>query len=278
METSGEFRCVDAEVNYLGPMSVRPEFFAEKYCDNNLNLVPTRVRIEDLRGHERETSLEIEGFQLVQHQTAVTDFRDAEEVARVYIPEIQALIRRLTGAPKVTVTPNAVLRWGERAPHPEFVNSRPGRFAHVDYSRGSFNDFAAVHLANDPGKARWLAGRYAAYNIWRVLTPPPQDIPLGLVDARSASYDDVVEGDAVIDAAGRPEMRFGSSLYRANPRHRWVYFSNMRPDEALVFKAFDSDRKRVQGCPHSAFDDPSCPPGAVPRSSCEIRAYAFWGS
>jgi hypothetical protein len=81
-----------------------------------------------------------------------------------------------------------------------------------------------------------------------VTSPPPQDIPLGLVDARTASYADVVEGDAVIDATGRPEFRFGSSIYRANPKHRWIYFSNMRPDEALVFKAFDSDLGRVQGC------------------------------
>ena len=277
METTSEFRCINAEVNYLGPMSVRPEFFAEKYQNNNLNLVPTRIRVEDLRGHEQETSLEVEGFQLVPHPTAVKNFRDAQEVASVYVPEVQALIRRLTGAAKVVVS-GAVLRWGEREAHPEFVNSRPGRFTHVDYSRGSFDEFAAMHLASDPDKARWLAGRYAAYNIWRVLSPPPQDIPLGLVDARTASYADVVEGDAVIDATGRPEFRFGSSLYRANPRHRWIYFSNMRPDEALVFKAFDSDLTRVQGCPHSAFDDPSCPPGAVPRSSCEIRAYAYWGS
>jgi hypothetical protein len=277
METTSEYRCIDAEVNYLGPMSVRPEFYSEKYQNNNLNLVPTRIRVEDLRGHERETSLEVEGFQLVPHPTAVKDFRDAQEVANVYVPEVQALIRRLTGASRVVVS-GAVLRWGERESHPEFVNSRPGRFTHVDYSRSSFNDFAAMHLANDPDKARWLAGRYAAYNVWRVLSPPPQDIPLGLVDARTASYADVIEGDAVIDATGRPEFRFGSSLYRANPKHRWIYFSNMRPDEALVFKAFDSDPGRVQGCPHSAFDDPSCPPGAVPRSSCEIRAYAYWGT
>lgn len=277
METTPDHRCIEADVNYLGPMSERPVFYAVKFRDNNLNLVPTRVRVEDLRGHEGETSLEVEGFRLVRQPTAVQDFRDAAEVARVCVPEIQALIGRLTGAPRVVVGA-AVLRWGEREAHPEFVNSRPGRFTHVDYSRSSFHEFAAMQLGDDPDKARWLAGRYAAYNVWRVLSPPPQDIPLGLVDARTASYDDVVEGDAVIDGAGRPEFRFGSSLYRANPRHRWVYFSGMRPDEALVFKAFDSDTARVQGCPHSAFDDPSCPPGAVPRSSCEIRAYAFWGS
>jgi hypothetical protein len=28
--------------------------------------------------------------------------------------------------------------------------------------------------------------------------------------------------------------------------------------------------------PHSAFDDPSCPPGAPPRESIDVRAFAFF--
>jgi hypothetical protein len=109
-----------------------------------------------------------------------------------------------------------------------------------------------------------------------VLTPPPQDVPLTVCDARTTSTDDVTVGDAVIDAPDEPERRFESSLYHANPAHRWFWFSDMQPDEALVFKAFDSDLDRVQGCPHSAFDHPDCPPDVPPRASAEIRAFAFY--
>jgi len=173
-----------------------------------------------------------------------------------------------------------VLRWGERAAESgkASVNSRPARFVHVDYSRQSFNDFARTHLdtagVKDP--EAWLAKRYVAYNIWRVMTPPPQDVPLGVCAAPSTAPEDVVTGEAVIDAPGEPEFRFGSSLYRYNPAHRWFYFSNMHPGEALVFKAFDSDPDRLQGCPHSAFNDPNTPEDAVPRASVEIRAYAWF--
>ena len=31
-----------------------------------------------------------------------------------------------------------------------------------------------------------LAGRYVGFNIWRVLTPPPQDLPLAVCAANSA--------------------------------------------------------------------------------------------
>ena len=270
-------RRIQAVVNYLGPMDTRPVFYAKNHEANHLNLVPTTVDIEDLRGHERTTSLDVEGFRLVPHLSEVNDFRDAARVTAIYIPEVAALIRELTGAPKVMVN-GAVLRWGERAPHPEYINSRPGRFAHVDYSVDAFHAFARNHLAGDPEAERWLSGRYAAFNLWRVLTPPPQDIPLGLVDARTAHRGQVTEGDAVIDVPGQPEFRFGSSLFHADPAHRWVYFSDMDRDEVLVFKAFDSDTSQVQGCPHSAFDDPTCPSNAIPRSSIEIRAFAFWGN
>ena len=270
-------RRVSATVNYLGPMDTRPVFYAKNYAANHLDLVPTAVEVEDLRGQEHTTSLEVEGFRLVQHVSEVADFRDATKVNALYVPEVAALIRELTGAPKVMVN-GAVLRWAERAPHPEFINSRPGRFAHVDYSQDAFHAFARNHLAGDPEAERWLRGRYAAFNLWRALTPPPQDIPLGIVDARTAHRGQVTEGDAVIDVPGQPEFRFGSSLYHADPAHRWVYFSDMDRDEVLVFKAFDSDTARVQGCPHSAFDDPTCPTGALPRSSIEIRAFAFWGN
>jgi hypothetical protein len=267
---------VRATINYLGPMTERPVFFAQQYHKNNLNLIAHEVEVQDFRDHRSSASLSTTGFELVEHRTAVSNFGSAEEVTRVYVPEIRELIGRLTGAQKVVVTP-AVLRWSERELHPERVNSRPGRFTHVDYSREAFHAFARSHLGEDPQASRWLAGRYVAFNIWRVLSRPPQDCPLGLLDRRSTSAADVVEGDAVIDAAGRPEFRFGSSLYRASTRHRWGYFRDMTPDEALVFLAYDSADDSLPGVPHSAFDDPNCAADAPPRASCEIRAYAYWG-
>lgn len=267
---------VQGSVNYLGPMEERPEFFSQAYEKNNLNLIPHTVTITDFRARPQEATLDSTGFTLLSHPTAVTDFTEEEQVNRIYIPEIEELIKSLTGAAKVVVT-KPVLRWSEREEHPEFVNSRPGRFTHVDYSRQAFHDFARTHLGDDPDADRWLSGRYAAYNIWRVMSPPPQDCPLAFIDRRTTRREDVVEGDAVIDAEGMPEFRFGSSLYRYSPRHAWGYFSDMQPDEAAVFLAYDSADDSLPGVPHSAFDDPTSPPDAAPRASCEIRAYAYWG-
>jgi hypothetical protein len=51
----------------------------------------------------------------------------------------------------------------------------------------------------------------------------------------------------------------------------------MRPDEALDFKTYESQRDgRARWTAHTAFDDPTAPPDARPRESIEIRTLAFF--
>ena len=265
-------------VNYLQRMEDLPVFFSEQQQNNNLRLDSHNIRVSDARQLRQAPSLDAAGFMLADHVSAVTDFTDVERVNRVYREEIAELIRAVTGAPMVVVTPRGVVRWSERRGDTSaFVNSKPGRFVHVDYSRKSFNEFAQRYVADDGNADRWLRGRYAAFNIWRVFSFAPQDVPLAVCDATTVRPEDVTVGMAVIDAPNVPEFRFESSLFHFSPRHRWYYFRDMNPGEALIFKAFDSDTSLVQGCPHSAFDDPSCPAGAAPRASIEIRAFAYWG-
>jgi hypothetical protein len=268
-------RTVEAEINYLGKMDSMPFFYARDHERDNLVLEARRVTIADARQAEDAPRLDRDGFELVRSPTGIDDFTNAARVAQTYPRETEALIRRLTGADHVAAS-GAVLRFSERDRRPEFVNSLPARFVHVDYSRASFERFAATNVSDRPDREKLLRGRYIAYNIWRVLSPPPQDVPLAICAATSVGEEDRVTGEARVDGEGVEEFRFGSSLFRPSPRHLWFYFRDMSPDEALVFKAFDSDRNRFQGCPHVAFDDPSAPADAPPRASVEIRAFAYW--
>jgi len=267
---------VRSTVNYLGQMDELPVFYAQHHERDNLVLESHAVEIHDARKLDVPPSLETKGFTLLAHRSRVGNFADSDQIATIYRPEIVGLLTDLTGAARVIVG-NVVLRWSEKAgPKDRFVNSDPARFVHVDYSRQSFDDFARIHLGDSADAEEWLARRYVAYNVWRVTTPPPQDVPLAVCDAGTTSPEDVTTGEAIIDAPGAPEVRFGSSLYHANRAHRWYWYPDMTPEEALVFKAFDSEQTRLQGCPHSAFDNPDCPAGVLPRASAEIRAYAFF--
>ncbi len=114
------------------------------------------------------------------------------------------------------------------------------------------------------------------YNIWRVISQPPQDVPLAVCDARTVTPADLIAADAIFDAPDRPEWSFEGIVVAHHPAHRWHWFSDMTRDEALVFKTNDSDRGRAHCVPHVAFDNPDAGPQVAPRASIEMRAIALW--
>jgi hypothetical protein len=265
-------RTVAADIVYLGPMAERPRFHANDHSRDNLVLNRHAVTIEDARWRQVPPSLDREGFMLVKHQSAIVDYRDADEVARRAAGEIITLIERLSGAEEVAMLGPAIWRFGERSPDSgRLNNSLPARFTHIDASDARAR-LTAQQLAHKDRPPR----RFTQFNIWRAISPPPQDVPLAVCDARSVAPGDLVIGDAVFDYNDRPEWSAESTLVRANPAHRWAYFSGMTRDEALVFVCKDSDPQQPQNVPHCAFDDPSCPAAAPPRASIEMRAMAFW--
>lgn len=267
-------RTVEAEVNYLGPMDSMPYFYAKDHDRDNLLLEPHWVSIEDARQAVPPPTLDREGFALVQHRSAVTDFEDAQQTATTYVAEIEALLQQLTGADLV-IARGTVLRFSQQNNRNAYVNSLPASFIHMDVSRQAFRDFAARNLDGHPDRDVLLGGRYVGFNVWRALTPPPQDLPLAVCAANSVTDADRVEGEARVDGVGIEEFRFGSSLYRPNPRHRWFYYRDMNPDEALVFKQFDTAAPDMVGVPHVAFADATAE-NPIPRASAEIRAFAYW--
>jgi hypothetical protein len=260
-------------VNYLGAMTERPRYYANDHSRDVLVLDPRSVEIEDARLLPTGPSLEREGFALVEHVSAVKDFRDPAEVARVHPAEIERLVQQLSGAAAVVVSAPGVLRFSEASEDSgKLNNSRPARFIHIDVSDATAHVFAERARPRNAAPLR----RFAHYNVWRVISPPPQDVPLAVCDARTLAPADLVPADAVFDVTGKPEWSFEGLLVHHSPRHRWCYFSGMSRNDALVFKTHDSDPEEPHHVPHSAFNDPTCPAGVAPRASIEMRAIAYW--
>lgn len=269
-------RSVEGLINYIGEMGQRPRYYANDHSRDLLELDPRKVAIEDARERIKSPSLCHEGFELVVHTSAVVDFKDAAEVARIHSREIASLLLEVTGADHVAVPSPGVLRVGEGSKDTgKYFNSSPARFIHVDISDATAGQFAHRSMPEKIGRG---LRRFAHYNVWRALSPPPQDIPLALCDARSVAPADLIFADAVFDAKDKPEWSFEGWVVRYNPAHRWSYYSNMTRDEAIIFKTNDSDPEQPHCVPHSAFDDPSCPKGVPPRASIEMRGIAYWFS
>lgn len=228
------------------------------------------MHIEDMRPHLGELALERNGFVLIRHRSFVKNFYDADEVRRVYYPEVIELVKQLTGAEKV-------LPFGEilRTDSPDTGDGRlPAYGAHVDYGERTVRDFTEEYLGAREA-ARWLQRRFVLINLWRPISPVHRT-PLALCDASSVAAGDLNESEVRggLDKADRASL-WGFNL-SYNPGHRWYYAPLMQPDEVLVFKLFDSDRRRVQWTGHTAFDDPMAAADAPPRESLEIRTISFF--
>lgn len=268
---------VTGALGFSDPLpGVRFKFHANDTTLDVMNITQRNAPISDARALSPSASLDTEGFTLVSHKSAVTDFRDQEEIKRVHVDEIRDLLLGLTGADDVDVRGFGVLRFGERSKDSGALNnSRPARFVHIDISDNTAAEWNAK-LAVPEGKQ---IRRAAHLNVWRVLTPPPQDVPLAVCDARSLSPDDVHFADAMFDdpdGSGRILHSFEGLAVRQSPGQRWWYYPDMRTDEVLVFKTNDTEPGVAHAVAHGAFDDHSCPADQEPRASLEMRGVAVW--
>jgi len=266
---------VVTRLNYIGPMTDRPRYYAINSWRDVITRDRRKIRIEDARLRAEQPSLAREGFGLFPHRSAVADFSNQDEVARFYPREIEQFVLDLSGADHVAIFDRGVLRFNEHdlPESSRFHIMRPAHLVHIDISDATATVLKESWQPRENGRS---VRRYAHYNVWRVFTPPPQDIPLAVCDARSVSTSDLVDADLITDAPGKPESSIVLVLLRYNPHHRWWYYSKMGRDEVLVFKSYDSDPDQPGQVPHSAFKNPACPPGIASRASIEMRATAFW--
>ena len=269
-------RTVEATLNYLADMSERPVFHAIEPEKTKLKLEPHNVRITDARGLAEPPSLEREGLALVGHQSSVTDFRDRDQLEGRYLDEVAELVKAISGAPLVCASPGPVARYADRNDEAKAAGTAPAaRFVHTDYTDVSAKGYFLPQVM-DPDEALRRYRRITIYQTWRALSGPPQDVPLTVCDGRSVQLKDMVTADTILGGDYGRDQSFEYSMCRFNPDHRWLYFSNMRPDEMLVFKGYDFDRARPARLFHTAFEDPSAPADAPPRASIEARAFAFF--
>ena len=260
-----------ARIGYSERTEKRPYFYANAHEKDFVPLAPEEVTIHDARG--RDCSLDVEGFTLVEHQSAVADLTDLDAVRREHSGEIATLLTRLTGCDHVAIAPMGILRFSERqGVNAAHDNSHPARFVHVDMAKE-----AAAAMRDKAAPEGKTVVRSAQYNVWRVLSEPPQDVPLGLCDCTSLAPEDLIDCEAIFDPLdGSPQWGFPNYLLAYNPAHRWFYYSAMHRGEVLVFKTSESDSSRAQLMQHGAFDNPLAGPNAPPRISLEMRGTAYW--
>ena len=103
---------VVASLNFLAASEHAPRSFNYPPESGKAPLRPaseTRaVTIHDMRPIADSLSLDVHGFALGWAGTAVQDFYDEAEVASVYYPEVERLVREQTGARRVVIFDHTV--------------------------------------------------------------------------------------------------------------------------------------------------------------------------
>ena len=264
---------ITADINYALDVDGRPRFDIVDLDRMNVKFDPVQVQLEDARPLNDGLHLDVDGFRVFEHRSAIAATGTKEELASQYIPEMADFLRELTGAREVRPHRSSLLlRTSTRSARPE--GYPPATFAHLDFTPKSHASFLAISEQEDGPVAPY--SRVAILQTWRAISAPPQDSTLAIADPRSVADSDTMLMDTVLGPEEVPELFFESRLCRVNPAHKWYYFPELTADEVLVFKGYDSDPSVTSDVMHTAFDVPGVPADAEPRRSIEIRFLAFF--
>lgn len=294
MDVEEGVRSVEAEITYLLPGNpINRRFVSAGVEVNTGDYAPYRVTVRDGREIREHIRLDTHGFMLADCPTAVGDFYDKAEVDGSYMDEVAKHVAALTGATFVAPMNWMIRNSGEIARYQE---NREGHYVHQG---GVQPPAGEAHIDTEPSRAERQARaiyervrpdgpgfrRFLYSSFWRTFSPPPQDCPLAMCDARTVRNDEGLANVLyVVDAIPEGEAMFApmpdedqpaAAIFHYNPAHRWWYFSNMVRDEALLIKFHDSDQSAAWRTPHTAFWDASFPDRKV-RESIECRSVAFW--
>lgn len=241
------------------------------------------TRIEDARplqaGRNEAEFLDDHGFVLLDAPHTVSDWGNREDVAENYLPQVEEMIRtRLyPGRELIVMQPPFVMRRGAGTDVPQY-----GTGVHCDHDR-SLDDYQhnVTAYAGEEMAAKWRnrveqddVDTFVVLDFWRpTMDEPLRHMPLALCDPNSIDSDDMISS-ALEGLAPKLDTTLHISL-KHNPAQRWYYYPEMTPDEVLVFKLFEfrkgEEPQRFRACLHCAVEDPSTPPDAKPRQSCEHR-------
>jgi hypothetical protein len=236
------------------------------------NFTMQEVDVYNGRIEKPNSCLDVEGFKFIRQKTEVRDFYNDSEIQTTYHDEIRSLLLAITGATRVEIFDDT-RRSSSLSTQKERNVRDPADIVHNDYTARSGVKRLQDYFADDPDQAASvLQRRFAIINVWRSIAGPIQNFPLVLCDAST------VEPEDLVSVERRAENRIGElQVAMQKPTQRWYYYPEMRMDEALLLKTFDSETDgRTRFTIHSSFDDIAAPRDAAPRESLETRCFAIF--
>ena len=252
----------------------------------NFEQRPVKQRIVDLRQVYFTPKIDVNGFEKINLNSSVEQnmlFKQYPTAIEEYKNELKSILYGFTDAADVQifdVTIRAGVLGSLKSSHLS-ANQR----VHVDQNPQSAYERALTH-----GFSNQKFSRFQILNVWRPLLFPVKNLHLGFCDYQSLLPDrDLVPTELIFPKWLKDKENF-SLKFHAN--HQWYFWSALAPNEAVIFKCYDSlcqdlvpfskvapkiTNVDIAGlCPHSAFLDEKGPQIGKLRQSVELRALIFY--
>ncbi|KAJ2987203.1 hypothetical protein NUW58_g4636 [Xylaria curta] len=255
------------------------------------------IQVNNLRGRENEFNIHTHAFQPCTWEPSTVSL-DSDEIKKLIYPEAEEFVKKITKATRVHCISHLIRRntveaniealkkreadvGRDNISDKEVLgNTFPGRYAHIDQSGQGARTLLRDNLpdeAEELTKTRW-----GTVNLWRPIRTIRRD-PLGVCDGRTVDDEDLVPIDLNLPPkntnSGYEDASRGNGFQtlevRTNPKHKWYYLSEMQPDEALVFKCYDTKDSSKSRCCHASFQHPQIVDD-TPRESMEMRFFVFY--
>jgi hypothetical protein len=231
------------------------------------------------------------GFELIEHHSGVSDWRNEHDVASIHYAELEALACEMTGATHALVNGHITRSPGEAARHQDLG---PISFVHSDFAASYVDRIHESYRHPTPGGSQALqrngvsaqdvvdASRVVILQFWRNIGPAKMDFPIAFCDARSVRADEARPIPVSNYAGSGFNFEALAVVAPDDPaRHHWYAFPELLPDEAVAFRTFDTDLVASGATfftPHSAFHDPAVPVGQPARVSIELLATCLFAA
>ena len=224
------------------------------------------------------------GFELLSNTSAVEDWTDEDEIARVHYPEITALVKDLTGCDHAVLSSHIKRSPDEAKRHSDFS---PIPLVHSDFADSYGELLREMYRSGDRAEAAEREGlppetiaaarRLMILQFWRNLGPPKMDLPLAFCDARTVPHEQIRPFQ--VNNYADSGFDFEALAIVSSDAHQWYAFPEMTIDEVVAFRTYDTERVGTDEpywTPHSAFRDPEVELGKPSRSSIEVRPLCIW--
>lgn len=232
-------------------------------ADRSEMMVMKPIRVHDARALARAPTIDRMGFELVVAPIGI-DYGDHDSVVSRFYDQCAELVIAATGCLSARTMQHEFRVGAPRWPG--------GAGTYAEKAHADLTPYVEDVLDIPDGR------HFGVYNVWRSTDPlrAIESKPLAMCDPSTVSPADMVSSD------GRRLTEPSTRVVLYNLVHDaaqcWHCFPGMEPDEALIFRQYDS-RIEEPACRvtfHTAFNDPATRDDAPRRRSVEARVVALF--